>query len=75
MFDFTQLPGDILLFAKLGMLALIALYGVFTFVVFIQVRTMNNIISQHLFSTTLLIVALIQMLAVLALFVFALIIL
>jgi hypothetical protein len=75
MFDFGNLIVDFLLFLKLGLLALIVLYGIFTFVVFVQVRTMNRIITQHLYSPTLLILAIAHMLAALFLFVFALIIL
>lgn len=75
MFDFGNLVLDFLFFLKIGILALIALYGIFTFVVFVQVRTMNRIITQHVYSPSLFLLSIAHMLAALFLFVFALIIL
>lgn len=60
---------------KIAVLLLLALYIAFTFVVFIQVRTMSKVVSQAASSRILTILALLQVFLSLSLFLIALAIL
>lgn len=57
---------------KIAVLLLLALYIAFTFVVFVQVRTMNKIVSQATSSKILTVLALLQVFLSLSLFLIAL---
>lgn len=57
---------------KIAVLLLLALYIAFTFVVFVQVRTMNKVVSQATSSRILTVLALLQVFLSLSLFLIAL---
>lgn len=60
------------LLIKIAVLLLLALYIAFTFVIFVQVRTMNKVVSQGPSSKILTVIALFQILLSLSLFLVAL---
>ncbi|MBI1982276.1 MAG: hypothetical protein HYY87_02295 [Candidatus Levybacteria bacterium] len=57
---------------KIAVLLLLALYIAFTFVIFVQVRTMNKVVSQPTSSKTLIVLALLQVILSFSLFLIAL---
>lgn len=64
-----------LFFLKLGVLIVIGLFAIFTFIIFNQIVVMNNIVNQSGPSTILKIIAAINILLSLSLFLTALVIL
>lgn len=64
-----------LIFLKIVFLVVFLLYAIFTLVVFNQVRTMNRVVTELHSSTILAIVAFLNVVVALSLFVYALVIL
>ncbi len=66
---------NLLFFLKIGLLIIIGLFTIFTFIIFNQIGVMNNIVNQPGASTILKIIAIINILLSLSLFLIALVIL
>lgn len=77
MIDIGSLLQGISLFGliKLAILILVGIYAIFSFVVFVQIRTMNALISQSLSSLLVVIFAFAHIAASVSLFILALVIL
>mgnify|MGYP001560197416 CR=1 FL=1 len=56
---------------RITLIILIAIYGLFALILFIQVRNLNRIVNQITFSSVFIVLALIHLLATFALLFFA----
>jgi len=56
---------------RIILIILIAIYGLFALILFIQIRNLNRIVNQIAFSPVFIVLALIHLLAILALLFFA----